>query len=56
MPAYAPQLSTEERWAVAAYVKRLQRTTYLDPAARLDSARAVQNARIDSIAAAEARR
>lgn len=56
MPAYAPQLSTEERWAVAAYVKRLQRTTYLDPAARLDSARAVQIARIDSIAAAEARR
>jgi mono/diheme cytochrome c family protein len=56
MPAYAPQLSTEERWAVAAYVKRLQRTTYLDPAARLDSARAVQIAKIDSIAAVEARR
>lgn len=56
MPAYAPQLSTEERWAIAAYVKRLQRTTFLDPAAREDSARAVQIAKIDSIAAVEARR
>jgi mono/diheme cytochrome c family protein len=55
MPAYAPQLSTEERWAVAAYVKRLQRTTYLDPAARQDSARAAQIATIDSVAAVEAR-
>lgn len=56
MPPYSPQLSSEERWAVAAYLKRLQRTTYLDPAARLDSARAVQIVTIDSIAAAEARK
>lgn len=56
MPAYAPQLTTEERWAVAAYVKRLQRTTFLDPAAAEDSTRAVQIAKIDSIAAAEARK
>jgi mono/diheme cytochrome c family protein len=27
MPAYAPQLSPVDRWAVAAYVKRLQRTS-----------------------------
>ena len=56
MPAYAPQLSAEERWAVAAYVKRLQRTTYLDLAAAQDSARAVRIAKIDSVAAAEARK
>jgi mono/diheme cytochrome c family protein len=56
MPAYAPQLTTGERWAVAAYVKRLQRTTFLDPAAAEDSARAVRIAKIDSIAAAEARK
>ncbi len=56
MPAYAPQLTTEERWAVAAYVKRLQHSTFVDRAATEDSTRAVQIAKIDSIAAVEARK
>ena len=56
MPAYDPQLTARERWAVAAYVKYLQRGTYLDPDAREDSVRAAEIARIDSIAALEARK
>ena len=56
MPAYDPPLTARERWAVAAYVKYLQRGTYLDPAAREDSVRAAEIARIDSMAALEARK
>jgi mono/diheme cytochrome c family protein len=50
MPAFAPQLSTAERWAVAAYVKQLQRTA-ADSAAVEDSLRGLEIARIDSAAA-----
>jgi mono/diheme cytochrome c family protein len=56
MPAYSPQLSARERWAVAAYVKYLQRSTVVDGAAREDSARAAEITRIDSLSALEARR
>lgn len=56
MPPYAPQLTSQERWAVAAYVKYLQRRPLLDRAAREDSIRAAEIVRIDSTAAIEARR
>jgi cytochrome c len=49
MVAFAPQLSTTERWAVAAYVKRLQQTTP-DPAGVEDSLRGLEIARVDSAA------
>ncbi len=51
MPAYAPQLSTAERWAVVAYVQQLQRTPASGPAAAADSLRALEIARIDAAAA-----
>jgi mono/diheme cytochrome c family protein len=51
MLALVPQLSTTERWAVAAYVKELQRTPAADPTAAGDSLRASEIARIDSTAA-----
>ena len=56
MPAYAPQLTVGERWAVVAYVQQLQHDPHRDVAALDDSARAAQIARIDSMAALEARK
>jgi mono/diheme cytochrome c family protein len=48
MPAYAPQLTTEERWAVVAYVKLLQHTPATSPDAIADSLRAAEIRGIDS--------
>ena len=56
MPAYAPQLTVRERWAVVAYVQQLQHDTHRDVAALADSTRAAQITHIDSIAALEARK
>ena len=56
MPPYAPQLSTRERWAVAAYVQRLQSSGAATPEQREDSLRAVAIHVIDSTAAAERRK
>jgi len=43
MPSYATQLSVEERWAVIAYLQRLQQSDRAgSPEARDDSARAVR--------------
>lgn len=53
MQGFAPQLSTAERWAVAAYVKQLQRTAP-DSAAVEDSLRALEIARVDAAAARRA--
>ena len=46
-------LAMAERWAVAAYVKQLQRTAS-DPAAVEDSLRGLEIARVDSAAARRA--
>jgi len=56
MPPYAPQLTVEERWAVAAYVVRLQHTGATTPEAIADSLRAVEIQAIDSALARERRR
>jgi len=56
MPGYAPQLTVEERWAVVAYLERLQRSTTTAPDARADSMRALGIHRIDSVLASEQRR
>jgi mono/diheme cytochrome c family protein len=56
MPPYAPQLSARERWAVAAYIQRLQASGATTPEQRADSVRAVQIHVIDSTLAAERRR
>jgi mono/diheme cytochrome c family protein len=48
MPAYAPQLSAEERWAVVAYLEQLQRTAATSPEAIADSLRAIEIRGIDS--------
>jgi mono/diheme cytochrome c family protein len=56
MPPYAPQLSARERWAVAAYVQRLQAGGAVTPEQRADSLRAVQIHVIDSTLAAERRK
>jgi mono/diheme cytochrome c family protein len=55
MPPYAPQLTAEERWAVAAYVVRLQRSGAATPEAIADSLRAIEIQRIDSALARERR-
>jgi mono/diheme cytochrome c family protein len=55
MPSYAPQLSTDERWAVTAYVQQLQRTPPSGPAAVEDSLRALEIARVDSAVARRVR-
>jgi mono/diheme cytochrome c family protein len=54
MPPYAPQLSTDERWAVAAYVKQLQRSPVSGPAEVEDSLRALEITRVDSAVARRA--
>ncbi len=51
MPGYASQLTNVERWAVVAYVQRLQMTPATSPSAIDDSLRALTIARIDSSAA-----
>ena len=56
MPAYAPQLTAQERWAVAMYVTRLQHTGATTPEAISDSLRAVEIQGIDSALAREKRR
>jgi mono/diheme cytochrome c family protein len=56
MPSYAPQLTTAERWAVAAYVQRLQAGGATTPEQRDDSVRALRIRAIDSTLAAERRR
>jgi mono/diheme cytochrome c family protein len=53
MPAYAPQLTTDERWGVVAYIERLQHTPPTG-AAIDDSLRALAIARIDSAVAKRA--
>jgi mono/diheme cytochrome c family protein len=53
MPAYAPQLTARERWAVIAYLQQLQRATSTTPEEREDSLRAIQIRSIDSTIAAE---
>ena len=53
MPAYAPQLTTDERWDVVAYIERLQHTPPTG-AAIDDSLRALAIARIDSAGAKRA--
>lgn len=55
MPAYAPQLTVEERWAVVAYIEQLQHSTTTAPEARADSLRALGIHRIDSVLASEQR-
>jgi mono/diheme cytochrome c family protein len=52
MPSYASQLSTTERWAVVAYVKRLQATPTAARDAIEDSVRAFALLHSDSILAA----
>jgi mono/diheme cytochrome c family protein len=55
MPAYAPQLTTRERWAVVAYLEQLQRSSQTSPDEREDSLRAIDIRNIDSLEAAERR-
>ena len=50
MPPYASQLTPDERWSVVAYLKRLQHTASTTIDAIDDSLRALEIARIDSIA------
>ncbi len=56
MPAYAPQLTASDRWAVASYVHALQSDTTRSTDDVKDSLMAEQIARIDSAAAAAAAR
>lgn len=51
MPAYAPQLSAEERWDVVAYIDQLQHTPSTSAAAVDDSLWGLAIARIDSAVA-----
>jgi mono/diheme cytochrome c family protein len=53
MPSYAPQLTPEERWAVVAYVRQLQRSAPATPQQRADSLRAIEIRAIDSALAVE---
>jgi mono/diheme cytochrome c family protein len=53
MPAYAPQLTPADRWAVVAYVRRLQATGATTPAERDDSLLASRIRELDSIAVAQ---
>jgi len=52
MPSYAPELTPTERWAVVAYIEKLQRSPAKTQAQRDDSARAIQIRAIDSTLAA----
>jgi mono/diheme cytochrome c family protein len=51
MPAYAPQLTAYDRWAVVAYVEHLRAAAVSGAAAVDDSLRAAEIARIDTLAA-----
>jgi mono/diheme cytochrome c family protein len=51
MPSYSAQLTPDERWAVVAYVRELQRSRIVTTAQRDDSLRAAEIAAIDSAAA-----
>jgi mono/diheme cytochrome c family protein len=53
MPSYAAELPVPERWAVVAYVQRLQREPLATAEAREDSARGVLVRRRDSIVIAD---
>jgi hypothetical protein len=55
MPSYAPQLTTEERWAVVAYLEQRQHESRMTPEERADSLRAIDIRSIDSALAAERR-
>jgi mono/diheme cytochrome c family protein len=52
MPPYSAQLSPDERWAVVAYVRGLQKSPPVTAEQRADSARAVEIQAIDSSASA----
>lgn len=52
MPPYNWQLTPRERWAIAAYVQRLQHTPAADSISIRDSLNALTYARWDSVAAA----
>jgi mono/diheme cytochrome c family protein len=56
MPAYAPQLTVEDRWSVIAYLEQLRRTAPTSTEAIADSLRALEIHRIDSVAASQGRR
>jgi mono/diheme cytochrome c family protein len=49
MPSYAAQLPVEQRWAVVAYLKRLQRTPNAAPDERADSIRGAELRVQDSV-------
>lgn len=53
MAPYAPQLTTQERWAVVAYIRQLQQAGASSVAQVDDSLRAVRIHTSDSLAAAE---
>jgi mono/diheme cytochrome c family protein len=55
MPAYTPELTTEERWDVVAYIEQLQHTPPTTAIAVDDSLWALSIARLDSTVAARAR-
>jgi len=55
MPAYAPQLTVEDRWAVIAYLERLRSTLPTSSDAIDDSLRALEIHRIDSVLASRGR-
>ncbi len=55
MPAYAPQLSPADRWAVAAYIQQMQTHGATTDEERADSARALEIHKLDSTAAAAGR-
>jgi len=52
MPSYSTQLTPDERWAVVAYVRELQKSPPATAEQRADSARAAEIQRIDSSSSA----
>jgi len=52
MPPYSAQLNPDERWAVVAYVRALQKSPPVTAEERADSARAAEIQAIDSSSAA----
>jgi mono/diheme cytochrome c family protein len=55
MPSYAAELPVDQRWAVVAYLKQLQRTDHAAPDERADSIRGAELRAQDSTRAATAR-
>jgi mono/diheme cytochrome c family protein len=55
MPAYSPQLSVADRWAVVAYIRALQSATARSSDETADSLMAERIAQVDSAAAARRR-